>query len=109
MQYRKLHSDRNLSTDIAQRRRLQKWILTSLTTSSGPAICVTALIARESMDCLTAMFPERFISRVGHIAWPTTPPDLFEPDYFFWRHLKADVYVDKPATFREFRYKNTND
>jgi len=78
-------------------------MLTTLTTSSGPTIGITALIAREPMDCLTAMFPERFISRFGHIVWPATPPDLSEPDYFFWRHLKADVYVNKPATFSEFR------
>jgi len=80
-------------------------MLTTLTTSSGPAIGVTALTARESMDCLTAMFPERLISRFGHIAWPATPPDLSEPVYFFWRHLKADVYVNRPETFREFRYE----
>ena len=78
-------------------------MLTTLTTSSGPASGVTALTARESMDCLTAMFPGRFISCFGHIAWPATPPDLAVPDYFFWRHLKADVYVNKPATFRELR------
>jgi hypothetical protein len=80
-------------------------MLTTLTMSSGPAIGVTALIARESMDCLTAMLPERFISRFGHTAWLATPPELSEPDYSFWRHLKADVYVNNPATFREFRYE----
>ena len=55
------------------------------------------------MDCLTAMFPGRFISRFGHIAWPATPPDLSAPDYFLWRHLKVRVYVNKPGKIREMR------
>ena len=80
-------------------------MLTTLATSSGPVSGDTALIARESMDCLTAMFPGRFISRFGHIAWPATPPDLSGPDYYLWRHLKADVYLNKAATFREMRYE----
>jgi hypothetical protein len=58
----------------------------------------TAQMARESMDCVRAMFPGRIISRFDDIAWPARSPDLSAPDYLLWGNLKAEVYTNKPRT-----------
>jgi hypothetical protein len=62
---------------------------------------VTAHMARGSMGILREMFPGRLISLRGDIPWPACSPDLSACDFFFWGHLKAEVYKRRPRTTDE--------
>ncbi|KDR20424.1 hypothetical protein L798_04960 [Zootermopsis nevadensis] len=59
--------------------------------------------ARESMNCLRAMFSGHIISRFGDVAWPPRSPDLTAAGYFLWVYLKSRVYVNKPRTIMELK------
>lgn len=43
-------------------------------------------------DWLNSNFPQRWIGRVGPIAWPPRSPDLTPLDFFLWGYMKDCVY-----------------
>ncbi|XP_066583383.1 histone-lysine N-methyltransferase SETMAR-like [Prorops nasuta] len=43
-------------------------------------------------------FPNRWIAYRGPVRWPPRSPDLTPLDFFFWGHLKNEVYVTEPGS-----------
>ncbi|GBP29256.1 Ras-related GTP-binding protein D [Eumeta japonica] len=43
-------------------------------------------------------FPQKLISRIGDIPWPSRSPDLTPMDFFLWGYLKERVYNDNPQS-----------
>lgn len=48
--------------------------------------------ARQNMETLKEMFPQRLIATNGNIKWPARSPDLTPMDFFLWGRLKDNVY-----------------
>lgn len=59
--------------------------------------------ARLVRDYLDLVFPNRWIGRMGHIAWPPRSPDLTPLDYFLWGFLKDRVFRTAPADLQEMK------
>lgn len=57
--------------------------------------------ARLVRDYLDMVFPNRWIGRLGPIAWPPRSPDLTPLDYFLWGFLKDRVFRTIPETLQE--------
>jgi transposase len=56
----------------------------------------TAHTARESIQLLKTIFPDRLISRFGDIPWAPRSCDLTPLDFFLWGYLKSKVYINRP-------------
>jgi hypothetical protein len=48
-------------------------------------------------NLLNANFPRRWIGRNGPVLWPPRSPDLTPLDFFFWGHMKSQVYDLRPS------------
>lgn len=59
--------------------------------------------SRETMVLLRAMFPNRLISKSGHVDWPPRSCDLTPLDSFLWGYLKSKVYTDDPQTLEHLK------
>ena len=46
-------------------------------------------------EYLHASFPNRWLGRLGPVAWPPRSPDLTPLDYYIWGHMKTLVYETK--------------
>lgn len=57
--------------------------------------------ARNVRDYLNEIFPGRWIGRRGAIEWPARSPDLSPLDFFFWGHLKCQVYKNRPHNLEQ--------
>lgn len=58
---------------------------------------------RQVRQYLDETFPQKWIGRRGAVEWPPRSPDLSPLDYFFWGHLKNNVYKTKPHGLDELR------
>ena len=59
--------------------------------------------SRLVREYLHASFPNRWLGRLGPVAWPPRSPDLTPLDYYIWGHMKTLVYetkVDSTAALR---------
>ena len=59
--------------------------------------------SRLVREYLHASFPNRWLGRLGPVAWPPRSPDLTPLDYYIWGHMKTLVYetkVDSRAALR---------
>jgi hypothetical protein len=56
---------------------------------------VTLHTARETTDYLTAVSPERIISRFGDSAWPASSPDLTELGYVSLAILQSESVCEQ--------------
>ena len=63
----------------------------------------TAHTAKETMQMLKAIFPNRLIYRFGDIPWLPRSPDLNAPDFFLWGYLKEKVYIEMPDTLKQLK------
>ena len=60
--------------------------------------------SRLVREYLHASFPNRWLGRLGPVAWPPRSPDLTPLDYYIWGHMKTLVYetkVDSRAALRD--------
>lgn len=57
--------------------------------------------ARLVRDYLDLVFPNRWIGRLGPMAWPPRSPDLTPLDFFLWGYLKDKVFRTIPETLQE--------
>lgn len=57
-------------------------------------------LVREYLDLV---FPNRWIGRLGTIAWPPRSPDLTPLDYFLWGFLKDKVFRTIPDDLQEMQ------
>lgn len=57
-----------------------------------------AVLVRQYLDLV---FPNRWIGRLGTIAWPPRSPDLTLLDFFLWGFLKDRVFRTLPGTIQE--------
>jgi hypothetical protein len=48
---------------------------------------------RDVTSFLNKTFPQRWVGRGGHIAWPPRSPDLTPLDFRIWGFVKDKVYV----------------
>ena len=55
------------------------------------------------MEVLKEMFPGCVISIRGDVPWPARSTDLVPCDFFFWGHLKAKNFAEKPRTIQELK------
>ena len=65
--------------------------------------------SHEVREFLDVTFPNRWIGRRGTIEWPSRSPDLSPLDFFYWGHLKNNVYRNKPNNLAELRVKIINE
>ena len=63
----------------------------------------TAHTAKETMQMLKAIFPNRLISRFGDIPWTPRSPDLYAPNFFLWGCLEEKVYIEMPDTLQQLK------
>jgi hypothetical protein len=56
---------------------------------------------------LNARFPNRWIGRVGSMAWPPRSPDLTPLDFFMWGYVKTIVYAEKIRDLNLLRQRIT--
>ena len=63
----------------------------------------TTHTAKETMQMLKTIFPNRLIYRFGDIPWPPRSPDLNAPDFFPWEYLKENVYIELPDTLQQLQ------
>ena len=75
----------NLDLDTRQRMWLQL-------DGAGPHY---ARIVRNSLN---ETYPDRWIGRLGPVAWPPRSPDLTSPDFYLWGYLKNVVFEQEPTT-----------
>lgn len=61
-----------------------------------------ARLVREYLDLV---FPNRWIGRLGPIAWPPRSPDLTPLDFFLWGFLKDRVFRTVPDTLQEMEQR----
>lgn len=61
--------------------------------------------ARLVRNYLDLVFPNRWIGRLGPIAWPPRSPDLTPLDFFLWGFLKDRVFRTSPETLQEMEDK----
>lgn len=54
---------------------------------------------------LNETFPQQWIGRRGAVEWPPRSPDLSPLDYFFWGHLKDNVYKTQPRDLDDLRQR----
>ena len=59
--------------------------------------------SRLVKEYLHASFPNRWLGRLGPVAWPPRSPDLTPIDYYIWGHMKTLVYEKKVDSRRELR------
>ena len=59
--------------------------------------------SRIVREYLHASFPNRWIGRLGPVAWPPRSPDLTPLDYYIWGHMKTLVYETKVDCRAELR------
>lgn len=60
-----------------------------------------AHFSAEVREFLNNTFPNRWIGRGGHVAWPPRSPDLTPLDFFLWGHVKTLVYATPVETVEE--------
>lgn len=65
--------------------------------------------SREVREFLDVTFPNRWIGRRGPIEWPSRSPDLSPLDFFYWGHLKNNVYRNRNNNLEELRIKILNE
>ena len=53
---------------------------------------VSAHFAVAVRQLLDARYPNRWVGRGSHIAWPPRSPDLTSLDFYLWGHLKSLVH-----------------
>ncbi|KAK3882488.1 hypothetical protein Pcinc_013131 [Petrolisthes cinctipes] len=81
-----------LLEDVPFRTRRQMWFMQD----GAPAH-----FARDTRDFINVMYPDKWIGRVGPIAWPPKSPDLTPLDFYLWGHLKSRVYATQINTRQE--------
>lgn len=68
-----------------------------------------AHFARDVRNFLDEVFPGKWIGRQGAVAWPARSPDLTPLDYFYWGHLKDQVYKSQPRTIEDLKLNIVNE
>ncbi|KAK3894978.1 hypothetical protein Pcinc_001271 [Petrolisthes cinctipes] len=81
-----------LLEDVPFRTRRQMWFMQD----GAPAH-----FARDTRDFINVMYPDKWIGRVGPIAWPPRSPDITPLDFYLWGHLKSRVYATQINTRQE--------
>lgn len=62
-----------------------------------------AHFSRIARTFLNAHYPNRWIGRMGPIAWPARSPDLNPLDFFLWGYLKMQVYATPVSNIQVLR------
>lgn len=66
------------------------------------ATCHTANV---TIDLLRTVFGNRIISRNSDVVWPSRSCDLTPLDYYLWRAVKDQCYINKPQTIEALKNK----
>jgi hypothetical protein len=60
-----------------------------------PARRCSCALKHQVREFLDQLFPGHWTGRRGPVEWSARSPDLTPLDFYFWGHLKAQVYAEK--------------
>ena len=63
----------------------------------------TAHTAKESIQLLKTIFPDRLISRFGDIPWAPRSCDLTPLNFLLCGYLWSKVYINRPRTLEDLK------
>ena len=69
----------------------------------------TAQKARESIQLLKTLIPNRLISFFGHVFWGPRSLDLIPLDFLWQGYLQEKVYVNRPNNFEDLKASSSRE
>ena len=55
------------------------------------------------------LFPDKVISKNGHVSYPPRWPDLTAPYFLLWGYVKSIVYANQPQTLQQLKQNIRNE